>query len=109
MGYMKESDGLTEIDFKRFVQTVKSGQVWVKLTGPYRLSEGTDWDHADEMARALIEAAPERMLWGTDWPHIPDCSLDTGALLARLVHWCPEDALRTRILVDNPARLYDYR
>jgi predicted TIM-barrel fold metal-dependent hydrolase len=48
------------------------------------------------------------MLWGTDWPHIPDCSLDTGALLARLARWCPEDALRTRILVDNPAHLYDY-
>jgi predicted TIM-barrel fold metal-dependent hydrolase len=108
MGYMKSSDGLTDIDFKNFVETVKSGRVWVKLTGPYRLSNGADWHHADDMARALIEAAPERMLWGTDWPHIPDCSLDTGALLTRLVCWCPEDALRTRILVDNPARLYDY-
>jgi 2-pyrone-4,6-dicarboxylate lactonase len=99
---------LTDADFGHFVETVKSGQVWVKLTGPYRLSNGTDWRHADDMARALIEAAPERMLWGTDWPHIPDCSLDTGALLARLVHWCPEDGLRTRILVDNPAHLYDF-
>jgi 2-pyrone-4,6-dicarboxylate lactonase len=108
MGYMKKSDGLTEMDFKRFVEAVKSGRVWVKLTGPYRLSEGTDWDHPDEMARTLIEAAPERMLWGTDWPHIPDCSLDTGAVLAGLVHWCPDDVLRTRILVDNPARLYGY-
>jgi len=109
MGYMKGGHGLTDTDFEKFIETVKSGQVWVKLTGPYRLSNGADWHHADEMARALIEAAPERMLWGTDWPHIPDCSLDTGALLARLVRWCPEDGLRTRILVDNPAHLYDYR
>jgi predicted TIM-barrel fold metal-dependent hydrolase len=109
MGYMKSDDGLTEIDFENFVEAVKSGRVWVKLTGPYRLSHGADWGHADEMARALIEAAPERMLWGTDWPHIPDCSLDTGALLTRLVRWCPDDALRTRILVDNPAHLYDYK
>jgi 2-pyrone-4,6-dicarboxylate lactonase len=108
MGYMKDGYGLTDTDFKQFVETVKSGQIWVKLTGPYRLSSDTDWQHADEMARALIEAAPQRMLWGTDWPHIPDCSLDTGALLARLERWCPEDALRARILVDNPAHLYDY-
>jgi predicted TIM-barrel fold metal-dependent hydrolase len=109
MGYMKSADGLTDGDFENFVDVVKSGRVWVKLTGPYRLSSGADWGHADAMARALIEAAPERMLWGTDWPHIPDCSLDTGALLSRLVRWCPEDGLRTRILVDNPAHLYDYR
>ena len=108
MGYMKSDDGLTDADFRKFVETVKSGQIWVKLTGPYRLSNGTDWGHADAMARTLIEAAPERVLWGTDWPHIPDCNLDTGALLARLVRWCPEDELRTHILVDNPAHLYDY-
>jgi predicted TIM-barrel fold metal-dependent hydrolase len=108
MGYMKSGHGSTDTDFRQFIETVKSGQVWVKLTGPYRLSSDTDWRHADDMARALVEAAPERMLWGTDWPHIPDCSLDTGALLARLARWCPEDELRTRILVDNPAHLYDY-
>jgi 2-pyrone-4,6-dicarboxylate lactonase len=108
MGYMKNGHGSTDTDFRQFVETVKSGQIWVKLTGPYRLSSDTDWRHADDMARALVEAAPERMLWGTDWPHIPDCGLDTGALLARLVRWCPEDELRTRILVDNPAHLYDY-
>jgi len=108
MGYMKSAHGLTDTDFQNFIATLKSGQVWVKLTGPYRLSDDADWRHADDMARTLIEAAPERMLWGTDWPHIPDCGLDTGALVDRLVRWCPEDALRTRILVDNPARLYDY-
>jgi 2-pyrone-4,6-dicarboxylate lactonase len=108
MGYMKSGHGSTDTDFSKFVEAVKSGQVWVKLTGPYRLSSDADWQRADEMAGALVEAAPERMLWGTDWPHIPDCNLDTGALLGRLVRWCPEDALRTRILVDNPAHLYDY-
>jgi 2-pyrone-4,6-dicarboxylate lactonase len=108
MGYMKSGHGMTDTDFAKFVETVKSGQVWVKLTGPYRLSSDADWLHADDMARALIAAAPERMLWGTDWPHIPDCGLDTGALLARLLRWCPDDGLRTRILVDNPAHLYGY-
>jgi 2-pyrone-4,6-dicarboxylate lactonase len=108
MGYMKSGHGVTDTDFRRFVETVKSGRIWVKLTAPYRLSSDTNWQVADDMARALVEAAPERMLWGTDWPHIPDCRLDTGALLDRLVRWCPEEVLRTRILVDNPAHLYDY-
>jgi 2-pyrone-4,6-dicarboxylate lactonase len=108
MGYMRADQGLTDADFRRFVRAVESGPVWVKLTGPYRLADDDGWSRADEMARTLIEAAPERMLWGTDWPHIPDCGLDTGMLLARLAHWCPDESLRTRILVDNPACLYDY-
>jgi 2-pyrone-4,6-dicarboxylate lactonase len=108
MGYMTAEDGLEENDFRRFVDAVRSSLIWVKLTGPYRLSKGDSWRRAEDMALALIEAAPDRMLWGTDWPHIPECDLDTGSLLTALKNWCPEKALRHRILVSNPARLYDY-
>jgi D-galactarolactone isomerase len=38
------------------------------------------------IARAYVEAAPERLVWSSDWPH-------------------PTEAVRTRILVDNLQRL----
>ena len=33
---------------------------------------------------------------------------NTGALLDLLPRWVPEAAVRNRILVDNPARLYGF-
>jgi predicted TIM-barrel fold metal-dependent hydrolase len=60
------------------------------------------------MARALIEAAPERMIWGSDWPHIPEGGRDTGALLNLLTDWAPNAETRERILVHNPAKLFGF-
>lgn len=60
------------------------------------------------MARAIIEAAPDRVIWGSDWPHIPEGGKDTGALLSLLADWMPDEGLRTKILVSNPARLFDF-
>jgi predicted TIM-barrel fold metal-dependent hydrolase len=34
--------------------------------------------------------------------------LDDGLLLDWLFDWVPEEALRQRILVENPARLYGF-
>ena len=108
MGYMKNDGALGAVDFRNFVSAVRSGSVWVKLTAPYRVSSTSDWAYADQLAQTLIEAAPGRMLWGTDWPHIPDCDMDSGLLLNRFARWCPDEAMRNRILVDNPAHLYGY-
>jgi predicted TIM-barrel fold metal-dependent hydrolase len=38
-------------------------------------------------------------------PFIP---IDDGRLLNQLAVWAPEPALRKKILVDNPARLYGF-
>ena len=61
-------------------------------------------------ARALVEAAPERLLWGSDWPHvmIRTAMPNDGALFDVFAGWVPDAGLRKRILVDNPARLYDF-
>lgn len=29
-------------------------------------------DAVDDIAKAIVRAAPERTIWGSDWPHIPD-------------------------------------
>jgi len=57
----------------------------------------------------LAKSHPERCLWASNWPHPgihPQPS--TVAMLDLLLDWAPEPASRTRILVDNPARLYGF-
>ena len=108
MGYMTAADGLTDADCRAVIDLARSERCWVKLTGPYRVAGDSDQVRPDWMAPAFLDAAPGRMLWGTDWPHIPQGGRDTGALLAQLGQWCPDEALRRRVLVDNPGRFYGF-
>jgi predicted TIM-barrel fold metal-dependent hydrolase len=42
----------------------------VKISGAYRASRlAPDYPDAALLAKALIEANPDRIAWGTDWPH----------------------------------------
>ena len=109
MGYMLESDGLTNSDFDRLLDVVSKGKGWIKLSAPYRLAKDGNFERLRPMARALIEVAPDRIIWGSDWPHIPEGGKDTGTLLNLLADWSPDAESRRRILVDNPARLFGFQ
>jgi predicted TIM-barrel fold metal-dependent hydrolase len=108
MGYMLERDGLTGSDFERLLDVIRGGRGWIKLSAPYRLATDGDFARLKPMARAIIEAAPDRVIWGSDWPHIPEGGRDTGALLNLLSDWAPDAAARERILVSNPKRLFGF-
>jgi predicted TIM-barrel fold metal-dependent hydrolase len=89
------------------------GRAWIKLSGAYLDSrDGAAGGYADtvDLARAWIAAAPERMVWGSDWPHPTEAGAppDDAALFDLLARWAPDPAVRHRILVENPARLYDF-
>ena len=72
--------------------------------------------------RRSIAANPDRIVWGTDWPHpdavtppgkkptdvTPLLQIDDGRLLNLLAVWTPDAAIRQKILVANPARLYGF-
>ena len=67
-------------------------------------------------------ANADRVVWGTDWPHpnavtppgrkpsdvTPLLQVDDGRVLNQLVVWAPDPAIRKKILVENPARLYGF-
>jgi predicted TIM-barrel fold metal-dependent hydrolase len=111
-GYMPAAEGVAYPPFRALVELVKEGNTWMKLSGPNRLGVGDlpPWDAVVPLALALIEANPERMLWATDWPHpnkFGDMPNDAD-LIEQLALWAPDPALRTRILVDNPASLYRF-
>jgi D-galactarolactone isomerase len=98
--------------FKVLLRLVDSGRCWVKLAGAYETSKTGPPDYADvgRLAKALIKAAPERMLWASNWPYpAPKPNpQDDAVMLEVLSHWCPNEASRRCILVDNPALLYGF-
>jgi predicted TIM-barrel fold metal-dependent hydrolase len=115
--------GVEQPGFSDLLELVKSGKAYVKISGAYRASKlAPDYPDSAPLARALIAANSDRIVWGTDWPHpnsvtppgkkptdlTPLFQIDDGRLLNQLPVWAPDAAIRQKILVDNPARLYGF-
>lgn len=110
--YMPAGEGVGYPPFRDLLGLVEEGNTWVKLSGPNRLGVGDlpPWPEVVPLARALIEANPDRMLWATDWPH-PNKFVEQpndADLLEQLESWAPDEEMRRRILVDNPTALYGF-
>jgi len=84
--------------------------VWFKISGLERLSTlGAPYLDVRPLVEGLLAAAPGRLVWGSDWPHTGFFDAmkmpDDGALLDAFADSVPDEALRRRILVENPERL----
>lgn len=112
VGYTKTEAGIDHPGYRTFLELLGSGRLWVKLTAPYRISarEGPPYDDVTPFARAVVEAAPDRIVWGSDWPHVLHYKTmpNDADLIDCLADWVPDAETRRRILVDNPAVLYDF-
>jgi D-galactarolactone isomerase len=98
--------------FGAIASLLQKGRCWVKLSGAYMDSKEGAPSYSDSaaVAKAYIKAAPQRLVWGTDWPHPTTRDKPDDALLFDLLReWCPNEAVWTGILVDNPAMLYGFR
>ena len=106
-GMFLAKDGTEQRGFRQLLDLVRHGRCHVKLTGVYRVSVAKGFADVAPMARALIEAAPDRMIWGSDYPHLSFAdkvgSVELWNLLGK---WAPDEATRRRILADNPQRLF---
>lgn len=97
--------------FRVLLGLVETGRVWVKLSAAYEVSKAgaPGYEDVGLLAKALVQAAPERMLWASNWPHpsVAD-KPDDAMLLDLLLDWAPDEATRRRILVENPAEVYGF-
>lgn len=113
--------GVEQPGFSDLLELLRSGKAYVKISGGYRASKrAPEYADAVPLARALIAANPERIVWGTDWPHpnsssgrkpseiSPYFQIEDAVLFNQLPVWAPEAAVRKKILVDNPVRLYGF-
>ncbi|MGQ0509612.1 MAG: amidohydrolase family protein [Betaproteobacteria bacterium] len=111
MGRPDPSRGAKDPTLLKMVELLRRGNFWTMLSLSEKLSKtGFPWDDVLPMARALIEAAPDRVVWASDWPHPvsvkqPPNEADLLELLYRIA---PEPALLKKILVDNPAKLFGF-
>jgi 2-pyrone-4,6-dicarboxylate lactonase len=110
MGRPDVSLGVEHPQFRRFIDLLaRHDHIWSKVSCPERLSAlGPPYDDVVPYARAVVERFPDRVLWGTDWPHPNMVSHmpDDGALVDFIPTIATDAALRQKLLVDNPARLY---
>ncbi|MGH7853525.1 MAG: amidohydrolase family protein, partial [Candidatus Binatia bacterium] len=116
---VKPAEGLNQPGFPLLLELAKLKHVWVKVSGADKICNtpvhsyfGLPFVEVIPYARAVIAAAPDRVLWGTDWPHsntfAPGCTPNDGDLVDLLAEFAPDEQMRKKILVDNPAVLYDF-
>ncbi|MFF3504650.1 amidohydrolase family protein [Streptomyces sp. NPDC003247] len=88
-----------------------TGDVWLKVSGVDRVSrQGPPYADAVALAASFVAHAPERVVWGTDYPHvnIDGAAPDDGLLVDLLADLAPDPVLLRRLMVDNPADLFDF-
>jgi predicted TIM-barrel fold metal-dependent hydrolase len=108
MGRVPAKDGVDQPPLRALLELSRLENCWIKVCGAERISM-PPYAAAVPIARALVEAAPERVLWGTDFPH-PNATheADEGDLVDLVPQYGPDALTQRRLLVDNPARLYGF-
>ncbi len=120
MARVRGADGVGHPAFELLLRLIEDDRFWVKLCSFDKISavprahvEGSlPFMDMVPFAQAVLEVAPDRVIWGTDWPHgntfTPGRVPNEGDLLDLLAVIAPDEALRKKILVDNPARLFGF-
>lgn len=121
-GKAMAKDGPAAPGMRVICDLLASGKVWVKMSGAHRISELPDFTDVEAMVQALLAANADQLVWGSDWPHTgawnnepmrPDVinefhPIDDGHAVNRLRRWLGSAGYQKKVLVDNPARLYDF-
>jgi predicted TIM-barrel fold metal-dependent hydrolase len=113
LAHVPEPEGVNSPVFTLMRRLLDKGNVWIKLSGAYADTKVGPPTYADStaVAKAYVQAAPQRLVWGSDWPHpteAADKKPDDAVLFDLLAEWVPDEAMRRRVLVENPAELYDF-
>jgi predicted TIM-barrel fold metal-dependent hydrolase len=108
MGRMDAGLGTSQDQFDTLLTLMELEHAWVKVSGAERMAKFPYTD-ALPFARALVDARPDRVLWGTDYPH-PNLAdpVDERDLIDLIPQFCADENLQQLLLVDNPARLYEF-
>lgn len=120
MARVRGADRVAQPAFQLLLDIIRDDRFWVKLCSFDKISavpkahvEGSlPFLDMVPFAKAVLDVAPDRVIWGTDWPHgntfTPGRVPNEGDLLDILAVIAPDPAMRRRILVDNPARLFGF-
>jgi D-galactarolactone isomerase len=100
------------LGFRALLRLLENGRTWIKLAAPYETSKSGPpfYNDVGKLAKLLVKAAPERTIWATNWPHpmSGERTPQNAWMLDMLLDWVPDEKTRTKVLVDNPAKLYGF-
>ena len=111
LGKLPPGEGTRHAAYPVIRELLDARRAWLKISGAYLNTKvgPPDYPEATQVAREYVKAAPERLVWGSDWPHpTPHSSPDDAVLFDLLLQWAPDEAIRNRILVNNPEGLYGF-
>ncbi|MBR1300412.1 amidohydrolase [Bradyrhizobium sp. AUGA SZCCT0042] len=111
MGRPDPLRGKDDPNLRAVLDLLSKGNFWVMLSlGEKTSKAGPPWDDVIPIARAYIEAAPDRCVWASDWPHPVSVVQppNDADLLELLYRYAPDEAELEKILVTNPARLFGF-
>ena len=108
LGRVDPALGVEGPAFAKLLELLRDERIWAKLSGAERMTRHP-FTEALPFQRTLLRAAPTRVLWGTDFPH-PNLAtpVDEMELVNLIPDFAPTAEDRQRLLVDNPATLYDF-
>jgi predicted TIM-barrel fold metal-dependent hydrolase len=104
--------GLDQPGFRQMLELGRSGQLWMKVSGIYRL-EGSAQENLD-FARAALPLlldtfGQQRLVWGSDWPHTQhEDQISYGSVVEQLHALECSPQLMRSLLVSAPQVLFDF-
>lgn len=108
MGRVPGAAGVGQEPFQALLKLARLERCWIKVCGSERIAF-PPYDEAVPIARAVLDAIPDRVLWGTDFPHPnPTHEADEADLVDLVPKFTPDPALQRKLLVDNPIKLYGF-
>jgi predicted TIM-barrel fold metal-dependent hydrolase len=109
-GWQPVDKGVDSAGFRVMLECLDTGRCWVKLSPRFTGQKTLPFADVLPFIHALVARAPERCLWGSDWPHPNyfDPMPNDADLLDLMFEWVPDEAVRNRILADNPAQLFGF-
>jgi len=111
MGWLETGRGVSDPRFMALVALLKEGRIWMKLSACRNSKSFPGYEDLLPFHDAFLRANPDRLLWGSDWPFVRMGALtpDPSHLVDLFHAWVPDEGLRKKILVDNPAALYGFK
>jgi 2-pyrone-4,6-dicarboxylate lactonase len=102
--------GVNDPIFQMVLRLLKQGKIWIKLSVCRVSKQAPRYEDLRPFHDALLEANDDRVLWGSDWPFVRmgETSPDVGRLIDLAHEWLGDDAVREKVWVSNPARLYGF-
>jgi predicted TIM-barrel fold metal-dependent hydrolase len=100
--------GINSASFQNTLRALETGQVWVKLSAPYRVGS-LNGVSIKPYVDALVAANPKQLVWASDWPWL---SYENQFTYADCLTWIQsavdDSAIWEDIFIHNPKTLFHF-